>query len=124
MPRERIESMGGIRLASNADSTYGDTLVFDSAPSARAVSTSPTWASTSERNRFIARLLVFMAFAMSMLPTGTRDVIAVSMTPSQVITAMTDPAPLAIAHVETGNAPGSFFARLAEVAPAATIIAA
>src|ERR1017187_9763842 len=73
--------------------------------------------------RFKASPLVFIALAISILPTGTRDVMALSMTPSQVIIAITDTAPEAIAHVETVNAPGMPFARLADVAPAAMTMA-
>src|SRR4051812_28534464 len=80
------------------------------------------WARTSERNRFMARLFAFIAFAMSMLPIGTRDVMAVSITPSAVMIAIVEPAPAAIAHVDTAKAPGNFFARFADVAPAATIM--
>jgi hypothetical protein len=46
-----------------------------------------------------------------------------SMTPSNVMSAITDPAPDAIAQVDTWKAPGIPLARRAEVAPAATIIA-
>ena len=59
-----------------------------------------------------------------MLPTGISDVMAVSITRSAVMIAITDPAPQAIAQVDTANAPGIFFARRAEIFPAATIIAA
>ena len=64
---------------------------------------------------------MFIALAISMLPTGTSDVIAVSITPSTVIREITKPAPQAIAQADTRNALGMPLARRAEVAPAATI---
>jgi len=111
MPSERNESMAGIRLASKDSCTYSATLCRGSAPSARAVSISPMCAGTSERNRFSARPLVFIAFAISMLPTGISVVIAVSMTPS-VMMAMTNPAPHVMATVDTRSDPGTPLARV------------
>ena len=66
------------------------------APNASAVSISPVWDRTSERKRLSARPLVFIAFAMIMLPTGISEVIAVSMTPAQVMIAVTRTAPTAM----------------------------
>src|ERR1039458_1943776 len=60
-----------------------------------------------------------MALAMIMLPTGISEVMAVSITPAQVMTAVTNPAPAAIEYVDTLRAPGMFLARLAEIEPAA-----
>src|SRR4029077_187055 len=115
-------SIAGIRLASNELCRYGAKLDLPSAPNASAVSISPTCARTSERNRFRARPFVFIALAISMLPTGTSVVIGVSITPSHVISAITDPAPQAMEYVETRKASGIPLARRADVAPAATII--
>ncbi len=50
--------------------------------------------------------------------------IAVSITPAHVITAVTSPAPAAIEYVETLRAPEISFARLAEIEPAAMIMPA
>ena len=47
---------------------------------------------------------------------------AVSITPAQVMMAVTNPAPAAIEYVDTLRAPGMFFARLAEIEPAAIIM--
>jgi hypothetical protein len=51
IPSERSESIAGIKPASNEVCTLGTTLELVSAPSASAVSISPTFARTSKRNR-------------------------------------------------------------------------
>ena len=66
-----------------------------------------------------------MALAMIMLPTGMSAVMAVSMTPAQVMMAVTRAGTGGNRkYVETLRAPGMFLARRAEIEPAATIIPA
>src|ERR1700743_3727259 len=94
------------------------------APSARGGFISPACAKTSERKRFNTSPLVFMALAMIMLATGISVVMAVSITPAQVMMGVTSPAPAAIEQIDTLRAPGIFLARRAEIDPAVSTMAA
>src|SRR6185437_11342653 len=122
-PKERRLLSAGIKLAEKDFSTSLETLISGAAPSASADSISPICDSTSERKRSSASALVFIALAMIMLPIGTVEVIAPSITPAHVITAMTDPDPSKMDQNETAKLPGIVFVRRAEVAPAASTIA-
>src|SRR5579872_5388525 len=95
-PRDRRLFNAGIKLAENDRCTSDDTLISGVAPRARADSISPICDSTSERNRSKASALVFMELAITMLPTGTMEVMAPSMTPAHVIKAITEPEPTRI----------------------------
>src|SRR5579872_6417045 len=115
-PSERRLFSAGIRLAENDFCTSLETLTSGDAPSASADSISPICDSNSERIRSSASALVFMALAITMLPTGTIEVIAPSITPAHVITAITEPEPQRIDQNETSKEPGIFLARRADVA--------
>ncbi len=67
---------------------------------------------------------MFIALAMSMLPTGMREGNRGSITPSQVITKITQPPPIAMAAREMVKAPGNPLARRVDMDEASTIMAA